>query len=65
MMDPDEFRRALCRAVHLPEGASEYAILAEAETAYHFYLLNRPVPGDDLAPGAVNESSGGVDEVAQ
>jgi hypothetical protein len=58
-MDPDEFRRALCRAVHLDEGASEYAILAEVEPAYHFWLLNRPVPGDDLGAGS------DVDEVAQ
>lgn len=38
----DEFRRQLCRALHLPEDTSWYAILALVETAYHFYLLNRP-----------------------
>ena len=43
-MDPEEFRRLLRRALGLPEDASEYAMLAQAEVAYHFYLLNRPAP---------------------
>jgi hypothetical protein len=38
----DEFRRLLCRALHLPEDTSVDAMLALVETAYHFYLLNRP-----------------------
>jgi hypothetical protein len=46
-MDHDEFRANLRRALHLPDDASDYAILAEAETAYHFYVLNRPLPGDE------------------
>jgi hypothetical protein len=41
-MDPDEFRRLLCQALDLSENASEYAILAEVEAAYHFYVLHRP-----------------------
>lgn len=45
-MEDAEFRRLLRQAVHLPDDASDYAILAEVETGYHFYLLNRPAPGD-------------------
>jgi hypothetical protein len=41
-MDPNEFRRLLCLALHLREEASEFEILALVETAYHYYLMNRP-----------------------
>jgi hypothetical protein len=43
-MDDTEFRRLLRQAVLLPDDASDYAVLAEVETAYHFYMLNRPAP---------------------
>jgi hypothetical protein len=41
-MDPEEFRRQLCQALHLNEDASEYKILSLVATSYHYYLLNRP-----------------------
>lgn len=41
-MDPNEFRRLLCLALHVRVDVSDYEILALVETAYHFYLLNRP-----------------------
>jgi hypothetical protein len=43
-MDPNEFRRLLCLALHLREDASEYEILSLVETSYHFWLLNREGP---------------------
>lgn len=49
VMDPDEFHRLLCRALQLPEDASKYQILAVAETAYHFWVLNRPAPGGETS----------------
>jgi hypothetical protein len=51
-MDHDEFRRLLCRALHLNEDASDYEILARVETAYHFYLLNRPVDEGEITSGS-------------
>lgn len=53
-MDPDEFHRLLCRALHIPEDSSAYAILAQVEHINHYYLLNRPAedarPIESLVP---------------